>query len=599
MTEQLEEQLKQLPPNPGVYRFYNIDQELIYVGKAKNLKNRVSSYFVKSNQHSSKTLRLVHQIDNLKYTVVNSEYDALLLENSFIKKYQPRYNILLKDDKSYPYIKIVNEPFPRIISTRRLEKGTGEYFGPFSNVSAVNTLIELIHKLYNIRTCSLNLTTPNIESNKFEVCLEHHIGNCQAPCVAKQAEEQYMFNIAQAKSILKGNLSVPKNHYKNLMQELSSNFEFEKAHEVKIKYDLLESFEEKSVVSNPKLEDVDVVTLMTEKSNCYINYFKVQYGIITASKNLKVTKSLDEPDTEILLTLISIIREDIKSKASEVYTNLDISQKYDDYLVSCPKIGDKRKLVELSIKNALIEKKQRLSSESKKLPPKERILIQAKKDLRLTDIPRHIECFDNSNIQGTNPVASMVCFKNGVPAKKDYRHFKIKTVEGPNDFDSMYEIVYRRYKRLKEEQIELPNLVLIDGGKGQLSAALKAVKELNLEKELPLVGIAKRLEELYYPGDEFPLFLSKKSETLKLLQQLRNEAHRFAITFHRKKRSDHFLDTELSKIDGIGPKTIQALLSHFKSVENIKKAPVHELVSQVGKVKAREIKNYFSDKSGT
>ncbi len=596
MNEKLEEQLKQLPTQPGVYRFYNTDDELIYVGKAKNLKNRVSSYFVKSNQHSTKTLRLIRLIVRLQYTVVNSEYDALLLENSFIKKYQPRYNILLKDDKSYPYIKIVNENFPRIVSTRKLEPGTGEHFGPYSSVSAINNMIEVIHKLYKIRICTLNLSPTNIENKKYDVCLEHHIGNCLAPCVAKQNEEDYLFNIAQAKNILKGNLSVPKQHYKAHMQKLSEGFEFEKAHEIKIKYDLLKAFEEKSVVSNPKLEDVDVFTLIADNAKCYINYFKVQYGIITASKNLNVTKSLDENDDDILLTIASIVREEVNSKAKEVYTNLDIQHKYESYLVSSPKIGDKRKLVELSVKNALIEKKQRIKAETSKLPPKERLLLQAQKDLRLTTVPRHIECFDNSNIQGSNPVASMVCFKNGIPAKKEYRHYKIKTVIGPNDFDSMYEIVHRRYSRLQNENAPMPDLVLIDGGKGQLSAALKAVKDLGLQKELPLIGIAKRLEELFYPGDQFALMLPKKSETLRLLQQLRNEAHRFAITFHRLKRSNDFINTELDEISGIGPKTTETLLKHFKTITKIKTASTDELSELVGKQKSGVIKAYFENK---
>ena len=593
MLEELKEQVNQLPSLPGVYRYYSIENELIYVGKAKNLKNRVSSYFVQTTQHSPKTKRLVRLIHHLKYTVVNSEFDALLLENSFIKKYQPRYNILLKDDKTYPYIKIVNEDFPRIISTRQVIPGTGEYFGPFSNVKALNNLIELLHKLFNIRTCSLSLSDNNITQGKYDVCLEYHIGNCKAPCTKKQTSKEYLENIAYAKNILKGNLSPAKEYYKTEMSKFADEFSFEKAQEIKEKLDLLLSFESKSIVANPKLNNIDVISLVTLENECYINYLRLQYGIITASKNLRLSKKLEENNEDILLTLAALLHEELNSEAKEIITNIDINSINSKYTLTNPKIGDKRKLVELSLQNALIEKNQKIKAESKKINPSDRLLIEAKKELRLTELPRHIECFDNSNIQGSNPVASMVCFKNGKPSKKDYRHFNIKTVEGPNDFDSMYEIVYRRYKRLSDENEPMPNLVLIDGGKGQLSAALKAVKDLQLVSKLPLIGIAKRLEELYFPGDQIPLFLSKKSETLRLLQQLRNEAHRFAITFHRQKRSINFIQSELSTIPGIGQKTEQLLLEKYKSFDNIKKASQEDLENLIGSKRSTLLLHYF------
>ncbi len=584
----LKETIQQLPKSPGVYRYFDKQDNLIYVGKAKNLKNRVSSYFQSPERLNQKTRRLVSQIVRIEYTVVDSEYDALFLENSLIKQNQPKYNILLKDDKTYPYLCILKERFPRIIVTRRVDRKAGEYFGPYTNSRTINTLTELFKQLFTLRTCTFNLAQDSIDKGKFKVCLEYHIGNCLGPCENLQTEEDYMGQIEQARNILKGKLGPAKQFLEEKMLSHAQNLEFEKAENIKKKLLALENYQGKSVVSNPKFGEMDVCTITSDEDRAYINFLKVQHGCITLSKNLEVRKRLEESDEETLGFALLSIREDIHSQAKELLTNLEIEEWDDSLTFNYPKIGDKRKLVELSFKNALSYRKDKRSQSEKPRPNK--TLEQMQKDLRLKDLPKHIECFDNSNIQGTNPVSSMVCFRDGKPAKKDYRHYKVKTVEGPNDFDTMKEVVYRRYKRLVEENSPLPDLVIIDGGKGQLGAAMKIMDELGIRDKLTVIGIAKRLEEIFFPGDKYPLLLSKKSPTLRLIQQLRDEAHRFAITFHRDQRSKHFIKTGLEDIEGIGPKTIEKLLRHFRTVKRIQEASVEEVAELIGKDKAERVK---------
>lgn len=593
MNEHIQNTLSQLPHQPGVYRYFDKEDELIYVGKAKDLKNRVSSYFQKSAQHSQKTLRLIYQIVRIEYTLVNTEFDALLLENSLIKKNQPKYNILLKDDKTYPYICILNERFPRIIQTKNLDQSKGTYFGPYASTRMVYTILELFQKLYSLRTCVFNLSKENIEAKKISVCLDYHIGNCLGPCEKLQSEEEYLVNIELAKNILKGNLTPAKEFLEAEMQKYAAELAFEKAQKVKEKFDSLQHFQAKSVVANPKLGELDVFTLISDDKEAFVNFLKVQNGTVTVTKTLEIKKKLDEEDITILQHAITIIREDIGSKAKEIITNLEnIEEVEQGIILSTPKIGDKRKLVELSLKNALAMRKDKITIRNKVNP--NRLLEQVQEDLRLRELPTHIECFDNSNLQGTNPVSSMVCFKNGKPSKKDYRHFKIKTVVGPDDFASMYEVVSRRYARLLEEKQDLPKLIVIDGGKGQLGMAHKALKDLGIEREVPLISIAKRLEELYYVGDQYPLMLSKKSETLRLIQQLRDEAHRFAITFHRNVRSDNFIKLGIENIEGIGPKTIQKLLQEFKTMSKIKEASIDQLSKIIGKSRAEKLKQQLT-----
>lgn len=593
--EHILEYIKEIPQLPGVYRYFDKDDELIYVGKAKKLKNRVTSYFQNISQHNRKTLRLIAQIQRIEYTIVENEFDALLLENSLIKKNQPRYNILLRDDKSYPYIVITKENFPRVESTRQVNKRAGQYFGPYSSIGAQRTLLEFIHKIYPIRTCSLNLAPPNIAKGTFKVCLEYHIGNCKGPCEGLEDAETYNQYIDAVRGILKGNLKLPKEYLTEQMQVAAENLEFEKAQQFKQKLEFLENYQSKSIISNPKFGDFDVATIVKAEKKAFINYLRIQNGTITASKNTEIRNAEDATEEEILTFTAFDIYNTIGSKAKEILTNIPIDhQVMDDAQFVIPQIGDKKKLVDLSLKNALLFKREKSEQSSK--TNHQRVLEQMQKDLRLQDLPKHIECFDNSNIQGTNPVASMVCFKMGKPSKKDYRHFNIKTVEGPNDFDSMVEIVTRRYSRLVRENKPLPDLIIVDGGKGQLSVAYGALRNLGIEKKVPIVGIAKRLEEIYYPGDTLPLYIDKKSESLKLIQQLRNEAHRFAITFHRDKRSQGFLKSSLDQIKGIGPATRNQLLDHFKGTEKIKTAPLEELSAVIGNAKAKLVFDYYRKK---
>lgn len=584
---EVKEAIQRLPDLPGVYRFYNAENELIYVGKAKNIKKRVSSYFSKSVGVNRKTLRLASEIRNIEYTVSDSEFDALLMENNFIKQNQPKYNILLKDDKTFPYICIVNERFPRIYYTRTYNPTLGEYFGPYSSVSAMKNVLDLIHKLYSIRTCSLQLTEQNIEQNKFKACLEFHIGNCKAPCIGNQTEEAYLEEIEQARNILKGSVSIVYQYFRKGMQEASTKMEFEKAQRFLERLNTLERFQTKSLVVNRDLTDIDVLTISSIPEYAYVNYIQIKEGAIVYSKTVEIKKKLDETDEEIL----SFVAQELRVGNNPViFSNVPITLLDEEVENIIPKIGDKRKLISLSIKNALeLRKEKEILREGKKSKQMETLSI-LQKDLRLNALPLIIECFDNSNFQGTTPVASMVRFENGKPDKKSYRHFNIKTVEGPDDFASMKEIVGRRYKRLLDEAGPLPNLILIDGGKGQLSHACESLKELDLYGKIPIVGIAKKLEEIYYPEDPIPLHINKKSPGLLLLQYVRDEAHRFAITFHRQKRSKSTIKTGLEDIKGIGKNTADKLLRHFKSVKKIKEASFEEIASVVGNKKAEMVK---------
>lgn len=584
---EIKEAIQRLPDAPGVYRFYNAENELIYVGKAKNIKKRVGSYFSKSIGLNRKTIRLVSEINSIEYTVADSEFDALLLENNFIKQNQPKYNILLKDDKTFPYICILKERYPRIIYTRKYQPEQGEYFGPYSSVVAMKNVLDLIRKLYSIRTCSLLLSQQNIEQGKFKSCLEYHIGNCKAPCIGLQQEKLYQEEIGQARYILKGNISIVYQYFKNQMQQASLNLEFEKAQHFKEKLNTLERFQTKSMVVNRDLTDIDVLTITGTPAYAYINYLQVKEGAIVYSKTVEVKKKLDESDEDLL----SFAAQELRiGDNTTILSNVPVSLLDEGIENLIPKIGDKRKLVSLSLKNGLeLKKDKEILREGKKSKQLE-VLSILQKDLQLTTLPLIIECFDNSNFQGTTPVASMVRFVNAKPDKKNYRHFNIKTVVGANDFASMNEIVERRYKRVLDEAGPLPDLIVVDGGKGQLSSACDALKALELYGKIPIIGIAKKLEEIYYPEDPVPLHISKKSPGLLLLQQVRDEAHRFAITFHRQKRSKSTFKTEIEDLEGIGRHTADKLLKHFKSVKKIRNASVEELAKLVGRKKAEAIK---------
>ncbi len=584
--EEIKELLKDLPEKAGVYKFFDKEARLIYVGKAKSLKKRVSSYFQKRDL-DNKTFQLVKQIVTLEYTIVNTEMDAYLLENNLIKSFQPKYNILLKDDKTYPYIYITKERYPKVLSTRKVDKDLGTYFGPYTSVKAMNSIIELLNKLYFLRSCSLNLSEKNIAEKKYKVCLEYHLGNCKGPCEGLVVEEEYNKNIKQAQHILKGNLGMVRGIYKEEMEKAAATLDFEIAHQYKQRLDLLDRFQSSSVVVSPDIEDVEVYSIASNEKIAIINFLKVTKGVITQTKNFEIKKKLNEPDEDILMLTILRVREQLNTSSGEIIVNrkIEIEQLNEIKFVNEPR-GDRRKLLLLSEKNSTFEfEKLTVEKQSRE----ERIVEKLQKDLQLKSPPNTIECFDNSNIQGTNPVAAMICFKNGRPSKKDYRHFNIKTVIGPNDFDSMHEIVYRRYKRLKEEQKEFPDLIIIDGGKGQLSAACDALKELELYGQIPIIGIAKRLEELFFPEDSFPVYIDKKSESLNYLQYIRNEAHRFAITFHRNKRSKSAITSELDNIPGIGEKKRTLLLKKFKSVANLKQASEEELIEVIGKKDAEKI----------
>lgn len=577
---------KTLPLQPGVYRYFDKEGTIIYVGKAKELKKRVGSYFQSLQQHNNKTKRLVASIDKIEYTIVNSEYDALLLENNLIKRYQPKYNISLKDGKSYPHILITKERFPRILKTRDLKPELGEHFGPYIRTNLPNVILDLLQKIFFVRSCSYTLSEENVSSGKYKVCMDYHINNCLGPCASLQTEEDYLAKIEQARNILKGNINEAKVFLSGLMQDAAEKLDFEKAEIYKQKHNLLYSYQQKSEVVNPKLGNLMVFTVTSTEKLAFVNYLLIKNGNIIGTQNFEYKKAMDELDEEFVLQAIAEKHTDSKYP---ILSNILLS--IDEVETIVPKIGDKKKLIDLSYKNAMQLRGER--SEFKDKDPKSRVLEQMKKDLRLPQLPTHIECFDNSNIQGTNPVASMVCFKLGKPSKRDYRHFKIKTVEGPDDFASMTEIVYRRYKRLVDEKIPLPQLIIIDGGKGQLSAALKSLDKLGIRDQVTIVGIAKQLEEIFYPGDSHPMLISKKSESLKLIQQLRNEAHRFAITFHRDLRSKNFLVSEIIQVKGIGQKTYEILMAHFKTVTKIKEASLEELSAVIGNKKAEILMGHF------
>jgi len=595
--ENLKQEALKLPQKPGVYIFYNDKGTIIYVGKAKILKNRVSSYFSK-NYDNTKTKILVRHIVKFEHIVVETETDALLLENNLIKKYRPRYNILLKDDKTYPWICIKNEAFPRVFQTRNVIKDGSKYFGPYTSVRMVRVLLRLLKSLFQIRTCNYKLTTENILSGKFKICLEHHIGNCKAPCVGKQTEESYNEQIIQIQNILKGNFSTVKAYLKDRMLQYSANLKFEKAQEIKEKLDVLQEYQSKSTILSSSSGNFDVFSILSDDDFAYVNYLKVVDGAVINVHTTEFKKKLNETDNEILPSaIIEIINKQQSGfeEIKEIILPFNSDYNFFNIKITVPKIGDKLKLIELSQRNAkyfrLDKIKQRTLVDSDR--HKKRILNTMKKDLQMNELPVHLECFDNSNIQGAYPVASCVVFKNAKPSKKDYRKFNIKTVEGPDDFASMEEVIYRRYKRLKEEKSELPQLIIVDGGKGQLNSAVKSLKKLDLLGKITIIGIAKRLEEIFFPDDSVPLYLDKNSETLKVIQNARNEAHRFGITFHRNKRSKDFIKSELEKIPGIGKKTIEQLFSCFKSVKEISETEEKILKKCVGKSKSEIIFNYF------
>ncbi|MCL5127386.1 excinuclease ABC subunit UvrC [Algibacter sp. L4_22] len=595
-TPDLDIQLKTLPNQPGVYQYFDKDDTIIYVGKAKNLKKRVSSYFTKTHDNG-KTRVLVKKIVNIKHIVVDTETDALLLENNLIKKYKPRYNVLLKDDKSYPWICIKNERFPRVFSTRRVFKDGSDYFGPYTSGKTVYTLLDLIKGLYSLRTCNFNLSQEKVNSGKYKVCLEYHLGNCKGACENRETEAQYNKNIVAIKEILKGNFKDSLQQFKQQMRDLADNMQFEEAHKMKEKIQVLENYQAKSTIVNPKISNVDVFSIMSDEGYGYINFLQLSYGSIIRSHTLEIKKKLDETDQELLELAITEIRQRFDSNSKEIYVPFKVNLG-ENLKVTVPQLGDKKHILDLSLRNAKYFRMERFKQIKIVDPDRHanRIMAQMKADLRLSEEPRHIECFDNSNIQGTNPVAACVVFKNGKPSKKDYRHFNIKTVVGPDDFASMEEVVYRRYKRLVEEDQPLPQLIIIDGGKGQLSSALKSIDALGLRQTITVIGIAKRLEELFYPDDPIPLYLDKKSETLKVIQFLRNEAHRFGIEHHRNRRSKSALNTELETIPGIGDKTIVELLKHFKSAKRIANAKLDELEDVVGVSRASKIYSYYHEK---
>ncbi len=593
-AEYLRSLVSVLPDQPGIYQYFDQGGKIIYVGKAKNLKKRVTSYFTK-NHDNRKTAMLVRNIADIRHLIVETEQDALLLENNLIKKYQPRYNIRLKDDKTYPWIVIKNERFPRVFQTRNVIRDGSVYFGPYTSVLMVRTLLELFRKLFKLRNCKLNLNEEQIRQGKFKVCLEYHIGNCQAPCIGLIEHDRYMNNIDQIKEILKGNISGVIKYLKDLMREYSFDLKFEEAAVIKEKLNLLENFQSRSTVVSNTISDVDVFTIDQDDAFAYVNYLKIIRGAVMQTYTMEIKKVLDESPEEILEFAIIEIRQKIFSNAKEILVPIKIGIELEGVKFQIPKQGDKKKLVELSERNAKYYRleKQKHQMISKTERNTNRILETMQKDLQLKVQPIHIECFDNSNLQGTNPVSSCVVFRNGKPSKKDYRHFNVKTVFGPNDFASMEEIVFRRYKRLIDEEHSLPQLIVIDGGKGQLGAALNALEKLDLRGKISIIGIAKRLEEIYFPGDSVPLYLDKNSETLKIIQQLRDEAHRFGITFHRNKRSGEFLKSELETITGIGEKSISALLKRFKSVENLKNQAFDAVASEVGDSKARLIFDFY------
>lgn len=587
-------QLQTLPDSPGVYQYYDKEGKILYVGKAKNLKKRVTSYFNKVHDNA-KTNVLVKKIVEIKHIVVSSEADALLLENNLIKKLQPRYNVMLKDDKTYPWICIKKEPFSRIFPTRRMVKDGSEYFGPYTNFKTVNTILDMIKELYPLRTCNYDLSDANIKSGKYKVCLEYHIGNCKGPCEGYEPLAHYQKQVDAIREILKGNFKNSLRDFRKTMQDLAAEMHFEAAQKIKEKIEILENYQSRSTILNPKISNVDVFSIVSDEAMAYVNFLQIAHGAIIRSHTLEIKKKLDETDEELLALAVIELRERFHLTTKEIILPFELDFG-DNIKVTVPQLGDKKQILELSQRNAKYQRLEQLKQIQIVDPERHtnRIMAQMQKDLRLPTEPRHIECFDNSNIQGTHPVSACVVFKDGKPSKKDYRHFNIKTVEGPNDFASMEEVVYRRYKRMLDENQPLPQLIIIDGGKGQLSSALKSIDDLGLRGKVAIIGIAKRLEELFYPGDSVPLYLDKKSETLKIIQHLRNEAHRFGITHHRDKRSKSALQTTIETIPGIGEKTMLALIKHFKSVKRLKLATEKEISEVVGASKAKKISEFYN-----
>ena len=589
----LELQIQSLPDSPGVYQYYDKEDKILYVGKAKNLKKRVSSYFNKIHD-TAKTNVLVKKIVSIKHIVVPTESDALLLENNLIKKLQPRYNVLLRDDKTYPWLCIKKEPFSRVFSTRRMIKDGSEYFGPYTNFKTVWTILELIKELYPLRTCNYDLNENNIKNHKFKVCLEYHIGNCKGPCEGFETLENYQNQVDAIREILKGNFKESLKAFKKKMNELAANMHFEEAQKIKEKIEVLENYQSRSTIINPKINNIDVFSIVSDEGAAYVNFLQIAHGSIIRSYTMEIKKKLDETDEELLELAIVELRERFHLLSKEIVVPFPVVVG-ENIKVTVPQLGDKKQILDLSIRNAKFQRIEQLKQLQIVDPDRHtnRIMAQMQKDLRLQVEPRHIECFDNSNIQGTNPVAACVVFKDGKPSKKDYRHFNIKTVVGPDDFASMEEVVFRRYKRMLDEAQPLPQLIIIDGGKGQLSSALKSIDALGLRGKIAIVGIAKRLEELYYPGDSAPLYLDKKSETLKAIQYLNKEKHRFGITFHRDKRSQNALNSSIESIPGIGEKTMTTLIQHFKSVKRLKLATENEISAVVGVSKAKKITDFY------
>jgi excinuclease ABC subunit C len=585
--------LSSIPDNPGIYQFIDASGVTLYIGKAKNLKKRITSYF--SKNQSGKTVALLKKTAEIRHIVVDNESDALLLENNLIKRHQPRYNILLKDDKTFPWICIKNEPFPRVFSTRSPVKDGSTYFGPYTSALMVRTLINLIRPLYKIRTCTLNLTKSNIEAGKFKVCLEYHLGNCKGPCVGLQQENEHIENIAQIRDILKGNISGVIDHLKKLMKAFSEELRFEEAQTVKDKIEILARFRSRSTVVSNTIQNVDVFSFTQESDNAYVNYLKVVQGAVIQALTIELKIRMEEEKESILAFAITEIRQRLRSDSTEIIVPFEPDLLLDKVKYTVPKAGEKQKLLELAERNAIYykleQKKKRMEHSPEVRTGKN--LEKLKNDLHMPELPVHIECFDNSNIMGTNPVAACVVFRNARPSKSDYRHFNIKTVTGPDDFSSMEEIVFRRYHRMIEENQKLPQLVIIDGGKGQLSSAMKSIDKLGLREKVTVIGIAKKLEEIYFPGDSIPIYLDKNSISLKIIQHLRNEAHRFGINFHRDKRSSDMIKSDLDQIRGVGPKTKEILLRHFESVEKIKDASKEELQKLVGTAKTSVLLEYF------
>ena len=596
-SEHISQILARLPQQPGVYQYFDDAERLLYVGKAKNLKKRVSSYFTKQN-HNGKTRLLVSKITDIKWLIAPSESDALLLENSLIKEHRPIYNIQLKDDKTYPFIVVKKERFPRIFPTRKLIKDGSEYFGPFPSVKTMHTVLELCRKLYPIRTCSLALTEENIEKGKFRVCLEYHIGNCLGPCVGKQGEDDYKKSIAAIRHLLRGNLGEVVRELEKNMQEASEAFRFEEAEQYKLKLTSVRKYQAKNTIVHPGIEDVEVYTVVQDSRCAYVNFLRILKGTITKGHTSEVRRKLGEDPKEILEAAIVQMRDKFGSDSPQVYTPFAIDLPLEGVSCHVPQRGDKLRLIEMSERNArfFMRDRQKQLEQTQPEAATQRLLETAKEDLRLSELPVHIECFDNSNIQGTNPASACVVFKNGKPAKSDYRKFNIRTVYGPDDFASMTEVVHRRYSRLLKENEPLPQLIVIDGGKGQLSHALEALESIGLRGKIAIIGIAKRLEEIYYPGDQLPLYLDKRSSTLKLIQHLRNEAHRFSLEHHRKRRSKAALRSELDDIKGVGPKTRHELLAHFKTVKAIGEASIDELTKAVNLKVAHAIHTHFEAK---